>query len=288
MMMSSKYPPSQFRRWLLRTIFMWAMVYLPSAYAVTLDCSWKDATRTGYQKQNWAVPKLPAGSARLEIPTTAITITIPFKDCPSTEWTYTFGPVMNEFSDSGRGAIYTNISSEVTAGVFKGKYQFSPQFSVEVTASFSNFQGPNCKPSIETVPSGQGPIGFSAGTPGFKITNKPSSPCTGFTYTEKMVVVQTADLVWDSYRDSCSDPYTSNECLITHWVPAQLWSGMHLSFIVGGSMRSFPYIPMDSRLEIWAKFAPIPTPTPQPIPPKPPAPGVSCHVVLKSAVKHKR
>ena len=282
MLISSKPLLPHRRYWLLLVTFLWAMVYLPSAYGAIVPCNFRDRTIDGFQLKNWAVPKIPTGSTSYKIPST-ITLTLNAKDCPSTGWSYTFGPVMNEQSNSNR-RVYTKISSTMTDGVFKGTYQFTPEFSLEATATFSNFQGSNCKPTIEALQFGQVYSDFEFYTPGFKITNNLSTPCTGFTLTETITVVQTADLPWESYGKYCSDPYTSNECRISWWVNEQLWSGMHSTFNLG--TYAFYYIPKgEVRLEIWAKYPTIPKPTPIPTPV--PSPDKKCQVVVKSAIRRK-
>lgn len=263
---SSKPFINQFCYWMIRAICIWAVVYFPSARA---DCIWSDRSTVGFQTKNWTTPTLPTGSTKFEIVT--ITVTANMKNCPSSGGAYSFGPVMNLFSDRTRN-VFQSVSSEFNNGIFKGKYQSRFPFSIESTASFSNLQPSSCKPTITatTLPAGN--------TPGIQLANNPSSPCTSFTYIGKIVVVQTADVIWgDANSKSCTDP---NECNLIYWIAAQLWAGMISSLNSGGGTNVFTIVPDGSRLEVWAKFPPSPPP--------PPAPTKKCVVQLRSAPSRSR
>jgi hypothetical protein len=250
-------------RWMLGVTFMWATVYLPSAQA---NCNALNRSVVGFKTENWTTPTLPAGTTRQEIAN--ITLTVNMTNCQSSGGDYLFGPVMRQFSNAGQTA-FDAISSTFNNGVLKGFYNQTnrPAFTIEATASFSNFKPSSCKPAITaTTFSGDG-------APAIKFTNKPASPCSSFRYTGTIVVVQTADVVWgDTYSKGCTNP---DSCLLRFWVYSQLWTGLNSP---GGGTNVLRYFSDSERLEVWGKFPPIP----------PPPPTKKCVVQLQSAPTRSR
>ena len=268
MLMSSKPLLSKCRYWLLRATFMWAMVYLPSAYA---DCEWKLDSVTGFEEKVWAEPKLRTKPNWLKLEPLAITINVKFWNCTTNGWFYEIGPVMNTF----RGEkVFKETSGIMGNGVFYGTYKSSNSISIESTASFINRSPPRCLLTVEEIPFD--PIGFRNFTAGIKVSKGNISSCSSFTYTVKIVVVQTADLVYPG-GSYCPDPYTTNECLMVPYMNVTLWNGIKDS--KWGNTYAIPFVPAGKTLWVWAKFPPIPSPTPPPV--------KKCDVVIKSSVKRR-
>ena len=251
---------------MIRAICIWAVVYFPSAHA---GCSFLNRSIKGYETKNWATPTLPSGSTRKEIAT--VTITLNMENCPATGGDIQFGPVMRQFSNAGMVA-FNSVSSKFENGVLTGRYINTnrPTFVIEATASLSNFQPSNC---IRTI-TGTTITDPDPNTPIIRLTYQSALPCKSFRYTSKIVVVQTANLIWeDGWNKVCKNP---EECLLTWWINTQLWNGL----ITGGSTSVLPYIPPGQlRLEAWAKFPPSPPPPP---------PSQKCVVQLQSAPTRSR